>query len=47
MKYDEYKFKVFVDKDGNFGDPVSLIVDEAQKVDFKERLRVTAKIGNE
>jgi predicted PhzF superfamily epimerase YddE/YHI9 len=46
VKYDEYKFKVFVDEEGNFGDPVSLLVDEGQQMSFEERLRITAKIGN-
>lgn len=46
MKYGEHKFRVFVDEDGNFGDPVSLVVDEGRQLSFEERLHITAEIGN-
>lgn len=44
--FNEFKFKVFVDTLGNFGDPVSLVVDEELQMSLEERLRITAKIGN-
>lgn len=46
MNYHELRFKVFVDKHGKFGDPVSLVVDEGRHLNFEERLRITAEIGN-
>jgi predicted PhzF superfamily epimerase YddE/YHI9 len=46
MKYEEFMFKVFVDENGDFGDPVSLIVDDEHQMSFEERLRITAEIGN-
>ena len=33
MNYTEYKFNVFVNTGGKFGDAVSLIVDEGSKLD--------------
>lgn len=46
MKYNEYKFKVFVDNKGNYGDPVSLVIDEGRQLHFEARLQITSKIGN-
>jgi len=46
MKYDEYKFRVFVNEQGESGDPVSLVLDEGRQVSFEDRLRITAEIGN-
>lgn len=46
MHYNEYRFRVFVDESGGYGDPVSLIIDEGQQMSLEERLRLTAEIGN-
>jgi predicted PhzF superfamily epimerase YddE/YHI9 len=46
MRYNAHRFKVFVDESGNFGDPVSLIVDEAHELSLEERLAITAEVGN-
>jgi predicted PhzF superfamily epimerase YddE/YHI9 len=47
MSYQEYKFKVFVNEAGDFGDAVSLVLDEDHRLSYEDRLHITAEIGND
>lgn len=37
--------RVFVDKNGKFGNPVGIVVDEKQKIDDIERQKIATKLG--
>lgn len=40
-----HKIRVFVDKDGQFGNSVGAILDEGNKIDSKERQRIATQLG--
>jgi predicted PhzF superfamily epimerase YddE/YHI9 len=42
-----YKFQVFVNESGKFGNPGSLFLDEGRQIDDAERIAITAKIGHD
>jgi predicted PhzF superfamily epimerase YddE/YHI9 len=44
---DRYFVQVFVNEDGEFGNPASIIMDEQQKLDPERRREVTAEIGHD
>lgn len=44
---DVYKFQVFVNESGEFGNPGSLILDEGQRLNVAQRIAITAEIGHD
>ncbi len=40
-----HTLRVFVDEQGNFGNPVGVILDEGNRIDKKERQRITTELG--
>jgi predicted PhzF superfamily epimerase YddE/YHI9 len=42
-----YLFRVFVDEQGNFGNPGSLIVDDLNELDEEHRISITSEIGHD
>lgn len=44
---DVYKFQVFVDESGRFGNPGSLIIDEGGKLSTDERIAITKQINHD
>jgi predicted PhzF superfamily epimerase YddE/YHI9 len=41
---DPYQFQVFVNEQGDFGDPVGLILDEGRRLDTKKRIAIASEL---